>query len=386
MRPPQHPTIARWLSGVALAAAALRPGAHAGGSVAYSFENYREEDGRITVQTQSSSAEQDLPDDAHLKLTGTLDAITGATPTGAPAQAGSGQVELTEMHERRKAWSGDLSRAFSRVTIDAGVADSRESDYVSFGWSLNALVDFNQKNTTLRVGGAGTEDNVEVFFEPAYLRKHTHDGILGVTQLIDPLTSVTFNLSWGRATGYLGEQRKLVEKSIVLLPGISLPEAFPESRPNERDKGSAFASVNHAVPILKGALEASYRFYHDTFGITAHTGEAAWIQHLGSEVIVEPSARLNIQSAANFYYYNLDATSLMPVRIPNGQGPFYSSDYRISALESTSYALKVTWSVNDRIRLDGSYRVYGMRGRDRTTPASAYPSAGISSAEVQLSW
>ena len=163
-------TVDRWrpLSGSALLAAALalsapRPSARAEDSLAYLYENYREEDGRITVVTQSGSANQDVGDFGHLQLTGTVDAVAGATPTGRPAPDGSDQVVLTEIHTRRKAWSGDYSEKVRNFSVDAGFAESRESDYVSLGWSLNALADFDEKNTTLRAGVAGTDDRVEVF-------------------------------------------------------------------------------------------------------------------------------------------------------------------------------------------------------------------------------
>jgi hypothetical protein len=86
---------------------------------------------------------------------GVLDAITGATPTGQPAPAGSDQVPLSKLTDRRKAWNADFSRQFSGINIALGVGNSRESDYVSTGWSLNTLTDFNQKNTTLLAGVAG---------------------------------------------------------------------------------------------------------------------------------------------------------------------------------------------------------------------------------------
>jgi len=143
--------------------------ARAEDSLVYKYEDYQEAAGRIDVKEQAGAVSQDLTPEMNLKLTGTLDAIAGATPTGQPAPAGASQVPLTQMTERRKEWTGDLSRQFSNVSVDAGFADSRESDYVSAGWSVNASVDFNQKNTTLLVGAAGTSDRVEVFFEPAYL-------------------------------------------------------------------------------------------------------------------------------------------------------------------------------------------------------------------------
>jgi hypothetical protein len=257
-------------SGLLAAALALslpRPSARAEDSIAYNFENYREEDGRITVQTQSSSIDQDVGAFGHLSLTGTIDAVSGATPTGRPAPDGGEQVEMTQISSRRKAWNGDFSEQVKDFNIDAGFAESRESDYVSFGWSVNTLTDFNEKNTTLRVGVAGTDDRVEVLFEPAYLPKHTSSAIVGVTQVLDSLTFVSINFTLGEADGYLAEPYKIVEKAIELLPGISLDEAFSENSPNKRESESVYFSIDRAVPKLKGAVEASYRLYSDSYGI-----------------------------------------------------------------------------------------------------------------------
>jgi len=375
----------------ALLAAALafclpRPSARAEDSIAYTFENYREEDGRITVQTQSSSVDQDVGAYGHLSLTGTIDAVAGATPTGRPAPEGSDQVEMTEISSRRKAWSGDVSEQVKNFNIDAGFAESRESDYVSFGWSVNTLTDFNEKNTTLRVGVAGTDDRVEVLFEPAYLPKHTNSVIVGVTQVLDPLTFVSINVTLGSADGYLAEPYKIVEKSIELLPGVSLQEAFSENSPNERNSESVYASMNRAVPKLGGAVEASYRLYSDSYGIVAHTFAVSWQQHLGSRFMLEPLARYYLQSAARFYYYNLDNTSIVPTRIPTGEGPYYTSDFRLSAEDDYTLGLKVTWKVADRVQLVASLERYVMNGRDGVTSASAYPKAEISSLGVRYTW
>jgi hypothetical protein len=362
------------------------PALRADGSIDYKFENYREEDGRITVQTQSGSVDQDLGPFTNLNLTGTLDAISGASPTGAPAAPGSDQVPLSQIHERRKAWSGDLSQEVGAVKIDAGFADSRENDYVSNGWSLNTQTDFNEKNTTLLAGVAGTDDRVEVFFAPVYLPKHSTSEIAGLTQLLDPDTFVTVNVTLARFTGYLGEPHKLVEKSVQIIPNVFLTESFPENRPMKRDKVTVFAALNHAFPKIGGAVEASYRYYSDTYGIVANTVELSFLQHLGAQVILSPSVRLNQQGAANFYSYDLDHTAINPTHFPTGVGPYYSSDFRLSDLDSTTYGLKATWKPKDWVQLDVAYDEYTLRGRDGVTPASAYPTAGITTVGIRFQW
>jgi hypothetical protein len=374
------------LLAAALALSMPRPAAKAEDSVDYRYQNYREEDGRITVVTETGMVNQDVGANGHLQLSGTIDAVAGATPTGRPAPPGSDQVPLTEITTRRKAWNGDYSEQVQSFNIDAAFAESRESDYVSWGWSVNTLTDFNEKNTTLRVGIAGTDDRVEVIFEPAYLPKHTNDAIAGLTQLLNPTTFVTVNVSLGRSTGYLSEPYKTVEKAIEILPDIYLDEAFGENSPNGRNRESLYAAVNHSFPGIHGAVEGSYRLYSDSYGIVAHTVQLSWIQHLGAKLTLAPSFRFYTQTAARFYHYDLDDTAILPFRVPMGAAPYYTSDFRLSAEDSASYSLRATWKATDWMHLDASYELYVMQGRDGVTPASAYPRAGISTVGVKFLW
>ncbi|HMD60540.1 MAG TPA: DUF3570 domain-containing protein [Opitutaceae bacterium] len=370
----------------ALALSLPRPSARAADSVDYIYENYREEGGRITVVEQSGLVNQDVAADGHIQISGSIDAVAGATPTGRAAPSGSDQVPLAQIYTRRKAWNGDYSEQIGNLNIDASFAESRENDYVSWGWSVNTLTDFNEKNTTLRVGVAGTDDRVEVIFAPGYLPKHTGDAIVGITQLLSTTTFVTVNVSLGQSSGYLSEPYKIVEKSVGILPGVYLDEEFGENCPNRRDREGVFASVNHAFLRLHGAAEASYRFYTDTFGIGANTLEVSWLQHVGSRLILTPSFRYYTQTAASFYCYDINKTQIMPTLVPTGAAPYYAADFRLSAEDSTSYKLKVSWNVSDWMHLEASYERYAMQGRDGVTPASAYPRAGISTAAVRFLW
>jgi hypothetical protein len=383
--PPAAPLVA-----AVLALTLPRSPARAESSLTYKYEDYAEAGGRIDVHAQSGLVQQELGPDWQLKLSGVVDAIAGATPTGVPAPAGSTQVPVSELHDHRKAWEADVTRSFERVSLTAGFGESREHDYISRGWSLNTATEFNGKNTTVLAGVAGHSDNVEAFFTPAhpYLGKQATDLLLGVTQLLDPLTSVGVNLSWGRDTGFLNDQYKVVRKTVAILPGLFIPLTFAESRPGERNQGAVLASVDRAFPGWRGSVEASYRYYRDTFGIAAQTVELQWFQKLGERFVLRPDLRLYEQSAANFYFYNLDlaAPGLTPTAVPNSRGPAYSSDYRLSEMATVTYGLKAIWTPTDRIELDLAYDRYEMWGRDGVTPKSAYPIAGIITAGFKFSW
>jgi hypothetical protein len=356
-------------------------------SVRYKYQDYREAGGRVTVEVHSAAIEKDFGTAMHLKVEGVIDAIAGATPNGQPAPAGSTQVPLSKLTDKRKAWNAAFSRQFERINVALGVANSRESDYISNGWSLNTLTDFNQKNTTLLAGVAGTEDDVKVFFQAPRARKRGNDVILGVTQLLDKNTSLTANLTWGRQTGYLADPYKLVEKNTEIIQGVFLPLTFPENRPGERDKALALAGLNRAFPEARGALDASYRFYRDTYGLRAHTLDLAWFQHAGSRVILRPGLRFYQQNAADFYRYRLDGTAITPTAgAPRPAGPFYSSDWRLSAMRTWNYGLKLIVNATDALQLDAAFERYEMRGRDGVTPQSAYCRANILTLGVKFSW
>lgn len=356
-------------------------------SISYKYEDYRESGGRIAVRTQGAYLEKDFGTDTHLKVEGILDAIAGATPTGQPAPAGSDQVPTSQLHERRKAWNAALSRQFSRFNLALGIGNSRESDYVSTGWSVNTLTDFNQKNTTLLVGLAGTDDDIKVFFQAPRAKKRTNDVIVGVTQLLDARTSLTFNVTWGRQTGYLADPYKLVQKSSEIIPGVFLPLTFAENRPDERTKWIGLVGFNRSFPEAHGALDATYRFYRDTFDTTAHTIDVAWFQHLGERLIARPGFRFYDQSAADFYRYQLDGTAIVPLPgRPRPNGPFYSSDFRLSALQSFTYGLKLIWNLTEAWQIDAAFERYEMRGTDDVTPQSAYCRANIITGGLKFSW
>jgi hypothetical protein len=356
-------------------------------AVRYKFQDYQELGGRIGVEVHSAAIEKDFGTNTHLKVEGVIDAIAGATPNGQPAPDGSDQVPLSRLTERRKAWNAALSRQFQRVDLALGVANSRESDYVSTGWSMNTLTDFNQKNTTLLVGVAGTDDEIRVFYQSGREKKRTNDVIVGVTQLLDPQTSVGINLTWGRQRGYLSDPYKLVQKSTEIFPGVSLPLTFAENRPTERDKWIALATVNRAFRELHAAIDFSYRFYHDTYDTNAHTFDLGWFQNIGERVILRPGVRFYDQSAADFYYYRLDGSSVVPTEgRPRTNGPFYSSDYRLSAMQTYTYGVKIVWNATDTLQFDAAYERYDMRGNDHVTPQSAYCRANIFTVGAKFSW
>ena len=360
-------------------------------SLTFKLQSWQEANDRIRVDSQYAQLEKDLGTDTHFKVMGLIDSIAGATPTGEKPAAGQ-SVPLVHMEDRRKAWNADLSHQFPRVSVDAGYGVSRESDYLSDGWSFNTVTDFNQKNTNLLLGYGGTADTIMERKLGWTKNRHKRgaDFIVGLTQLLDPNTSVTANISYGLSNGYMSDPYRIVSTTMLNLdPGTYYTP--PENRPEKKNKVSVFGGINHNFEKLNGALDGSYRYYHDSFGITSHTVTIEWIQKVGEHIIVQPSLRFYRQSAADFYYYDLDRSRVTTAYEPilaetgTGQAPFYSSDYRLSHLQTIDVGLKVVWKVTAWLSVDAAYDRYLMRGLDHLTPQAEYVNANTFTLGVKLS-
>ena len=358
-------------------------GVRAEDSITVKAQSWQEDKNRIRVDSQYAQVDLDIGTDTHLKVMGLLDSIAGATPTGERPATGN-IVPKAKMEDRRKAWTADLAHQFSRVNVSAGYGVSRESDYVSDGWSLNTVTDFNDKNTNLLLGYGGTKDTISEWKLNWTKQRHKEgsDFIAGITQLLNPNTSVTANVVYGTASGFMSDPYKIVSTTrLDLDPGTYYTP--PENRPEVKTKVSLFFGLNYNVERLNGAVDFSYRHYHDSFGITSHTTYLAWIQKFGQHVIVQPSIRFYRQSASDFYYYNLDrsriTTSYEPVLEETGTGkaPFYSSDYRLSYLQTIDLGLKVVVKITSWLSIDANYDRFVMRGLDGITPQDPYSKANM---------
>ena len=356
--------------------------ARAESSLTFKMQGWHEDNDRIAVYSQYGALETDLSTSTHFKLMGVIDSITGATPTGEMARTPGAATPLVSMHDRRKAWDAALSHQFDRVNVTAGVANSRESDYVSNGLSLNTVTDFNNKNTSLLLGYGRTDDtiNEEKIGWTIKRPKTGDDFLIGLIQLLDKNTSVTANVSWGTTQGFLSDPYKIVStRKLDLDPGFYY--TVPENRPSEKNKVSLFLGTNHNVESWHGAIDASYRYYHDSFGIASHTLSLLWIQKISEHLLLQPSIRWYRQSAADFYYTNLDAAGIITRYEPKlgetgtGKAPYYSSDYRLAHMQTIDVGLKLIWQVKPWVALDVAYDRYTSRGLDGVTRQDAFSQA-----------
>ena len=431
------------------------------GELGYRHETYSEENGRMNIGTDSWLGDVPLNTHIDLKATYVIDAISGATPNGAPPQTSwpfpsfnslykgfytpafnaaypgqfnqyiannfinvtlgletaqqltnaamsfatnaaksiagttasnsarstlrsisnnpnfrNSSVPLTHLHDHREAWSASLPITSGVNQFTPIVAYSRESDYKSVSGAMDYARLFNQKNTTLNIGYSHNYDKVRNH-DFIFVNKNTDDVLAGVTQLLNPKTYVTVNLELEREYGYLDDPYRgvIAEENFVQL-NPSDPALIGERRPRERNSQIAFGSITHYFDPVYASLEASYRFFHDTYNIQAHTVDLSWHQKIGHHLVISPSFRYYYQTQASFYYIIVPDANNLP--------PAFSSDYRLSKLQSFTYGIDITYQVFKHLSLDASYMRYVMEGLDGATSQSAYPTANVINAGLRI--
>jgi uncharacterized protein DUF3570 len=348
----------------------------------YKYEVYAEEADRVLVRTHSALAQQQLASWLAVKGSFVYDGISGATPTGGQPLPGSSNVPLAEVEDIRRAYTIEPIFTAGGHTVRPQLAYSLERDYESVVPSLNYLVDFNQRNTTLTLGLAHNYDRLTrgIFLVNSQKREST-DFLVGVTQVLGEMTLLNLSLTLGTAHGYLSDPYKGFTFTQYPDPNA----LFPEKRPSHRTKQIATVTLNQNVEAVQGSAELTYRFYHDSFGLFAHTVTLEWFQNIGKYVLVAPLARYYEQSEADFYRLSFPADPSDPSNPSNLLIPeFYSADYRLSALRSWTVGLSVTFKLPKGFFLDLAYKRYTMEGLDRVTADGNYPQANIYTAGLRL--
>ncbi|HTI72242.1 MAG TPA: DUF3570 domain-containing protein [Candidatus Limnocylindria bacterium] len=388
----------------------------------YRYEEYQEEGGRMHIRTHSAFFEAELDPKFVVRGQYVYDGISGATPTGGLPQPGSDKVPMVEVTpDLRHAYNVETDIKTGIFTTRPQVSYSSEHDYRSWGLALNESVELNQKNTTLNFGFARNIDKVSgTATSYRFANKDTWDAMVGVTQLLDPKTYLTVNFTFGMEHGFLSDPYRSISVFDPQIPAaLGGDPAFTdvENRPSRRVKETVFVGLTHFFDRLNGSGELSYRFHNDDWDVIGNTVQITWNQKIGRSLTLSPSFRYHRQTAANFYRTSVKGLAFVPegaTYITDSAGnpapiPFqaldytpapgevvaailapyptyYSSDYRLSELQSFTYGLAAHWRFHKHWSIDASYQRYEMEGLDGFTPQSAYPSANVFSAGIAFLW
>jgi hypothetical protein len=338
---------------------------------------YGESDGRVKDFSLAALARRDFDDDRVLGIDLTVDSLTGASPSGAIAlgapqtftspsgkavySTDAGEIPLDDTFlDTRVAvgatWTQPLARLY---TVSAGLGFSTEYDYTHIGANASVARDFDRRNTTLSLGVAFSQDDIDpVGGTPLPLSqmldvgdvsnrggsksKDVLDVVLGLTQVIDRNTVVRVNYSYSDSSGYLNDPYKFLSvvdpvsgDTLVHVPALGTEGPTGvyrfENRPETRTKHALYAQAKRNFGGK--VLDVSYRFMTDDWEIDSQTLDARLRWPIASTMYLEPHARYYSQTAADFFRFSLSGGVPLP--------EFAAADYRLGDFDAVTFGVKL---------------------------------------------
>lgn len=275
------------------------------------------------------------------------DSMSGASPLYHDTLSGASGLGIED--ER---WAGNIAitKGFERFDITLGLEASDEDDFTARGASLQSSIWSADKNTSVQFGVSAGDDSITSTNNPALDEDRTTlGGLVGVTQVLSPVSMLQFNFSFSTSDGYLTDQYK-----------------SSDNRPASRDLYAALLRYNHYFAELQGALHLDYRAYYDSWDVRNHMAEASWYQEIGTDWMLRPLVRYVTQSEAFFY---------SPLYPPDSSG-FFTADQRLASFGGASGGLKAVYKLSKAVDLTALYEYF----HQRPSLSLGQPgSAGISS-------
>jgi len=262
--------------------------------------------GDITIQGPSVLVRKKVGDNLSLSANYYEDMISSASIDV--------KLSASPYHEKREQWSGGADYVHGKSTYSAGFITSKEPDYKANTSYFALSQDMFGDLTTLTLGYRRGWDRVykdlrnpvtgqietETIFN-GNTRPATadHRGYsLSLTQILTRNAILGFNYELLTDQGYLANPYREIR---FLSPGIG--QGFSRAiqvYPNTRTSNAASAQLKYYLPY-RAALTGQYRFFHDTWGIVAHTVELDYTHPVWKHWIFEGSLRYYTQKHADFY-------------------------------------------------------------------------------------
>jgi hypothetical protein len=195
-----------------------------------------------------------------------------------------------------------IEEPFESWIVGAGASRSFAEDNTVVGVSANQILDwFDRFDLDGNRHGRAT--------------RSTSNVNLDVTQVLSPTT--IGNLSYGGTVqaGELGN----TWQSVLLSDG----KRGEERLPGHRLRHAAAARLAQWLP-WEGALTLSYRAYLDSWGIAAHSAEAALAQRLYAGLVVRANYRYHHQTAPDFFTIAADPLATGFRTSDSDLGPFHA--------------------------------------------------------------
>jgi hypothetical protein len=256
--------------------------------------------GDITIQGPSVLVRKKVGDNLSLSANYYEDMISSASIDV--------KLSASPYHETRRQESLGADYLHGKSTYSAGFITSKEPDYKANTSYFAVSQDMFGDLTTLTLGYRRGWDQVfrdiktpqgVLENDPTFHQRADHRGYsLSLSQILTRNAILGFNYELLTDQGYLANPYRKIR---YLSPGQGAGFTLADQvYPNTRTSYAASAQLKYYLPY-RAALTGQYRYFHDTWGILAHTVELDYTHPVSKHWIFDGTLRYYRQGAADFY-------------------------------------------------------------------------------------
>jgi hypothetical protein len=270
---------------------------------------HRYEGGGITIQGPSVLVRKKIGDSVSVSANYYEDLISSASLDV--------QLSASKYKETRKQKSLSVDYLHGKTTYSAGVINSREPDYEANTSFYSVSQDMFGDLTTLTMSYKRGWDRVyadvkqdghivnqpdfggtDANGNPIAFRIAEHRGYgLSLSQILTRNMLLSLNYEVLTDEGYLASPYRKIRYQSSGGVGFTLADQI---YPGTRTSNAASAQIKYYLPY-RAAVTAQYRFFSDSWGIQAHTGEIGYTHPAWRNWIFDGSFRYYRQTSADFY-------------------------------------------------------------------------------------
>jgi hypothetical protein len=222
-----------------------------------------------------------------------------------------------------------------------------EEPFGSGAFGLGYTRSLADDNATLGISGQATYDRFDFLQRNGdrhgRRNRTTLNGNLSFSQLLSPTT--VFDANYG-----LTFQEGMLQTTYNSVPLASGKGLTDEIFPHSRTRSALQARVAQHFPGTRTTLRAAYRYYWDSFDLSAHTLEFELHQYLLPRIIARGSYRYYTQTGVDFFTtaFATDGDAARPRTADSDLAHFHGSEF----------GLKLMWLAPGQSTLDVSYFHY----------------------------
>jgi len=236
------------------------------------------------------------------------------------------------------------------ATVSVSTSHSKEPDYIAASTSVDISQEVFGGMTTLALGFTRGHDQVGRkdlgFFDTATHWRYR----LGLTQILTPSWLASANFEAVSDDGFLGSPYR-----VARIFESTIRESNPRTRTS---RALQLRTVNEVAP--GNAVRVDYRYFWDTWGIKAHTGELGYSRGFTDQWLVDWYARYYTQKKALFYSDDAQVETT-----------YLSRNRQLSTYKTLTLGAKVAYTVKSvpgsyEVKLNGAYELIRYKFADFT--------------------